>query len=800
MIETELQLFTDKDENTLVGVVNHIVFEAQDTFYKVIVVKIIEADFTWSKSQITVVGNFSEIKEGERYRFIGNLVAHKTYGQQFRVEHYQVDIVTTEDGLITYFASENFPGIGKQTATKLVKKLGTDAISKILADEKILADVGLSRKQTETLLKVLHANNGMEDIIVGLNSFGFSGNMASKVYNFYKEKTLEIINENPYRLAHDIKGIGFSRADQIAKELGFSSNDSRRIEAAIFQTLYMASDQEGHTYLTLEQTVVKAQEYLEKGRNEEIAPNEIANVMIELGNNRKIIIVDNLVYLKRNYQAEVKIAENFYRLVKDTDFSTFSEEKLAKAIRIVEKRLHVTYGVDQVEAIKAAINSPIFLLTGGPGTGKTTIIKGIIEVYRLIHELGSKLTASPIKLAAPTGRAAKRMSEVTEMPASTIHRLLGLGLSDSGPLEEQEVKEIDGTLLIIDETSMVDTQLMEMLVEAIPSGLQVILVGDKNQLPSVGAGQVFSDLLASNVISKIELNKIYRQDDGSTIVNLAHSVQEGQLPADLLVKQADRSFITCQANQVTQVVEQIVKIAVAKGLAKDDIQLLAPMYKGVAGIDVLNELLQDIFNPKVNGKKEVISTTQKFRIGDRVLHLVNKPEDNIFNGDIGKIVGIEKGEKEKQAEELIVDFDGNEVSFTAKDWGDLRLAYCLSIHKSQGSEFPVVILPLVRQFSRMLTRNLLYTAITRAKQKLIMIGEPAAFKLSVETLSLNRQTSLKNHLCEIFGVTVKQVADIGSSEGTITVQEADTLLTPKTNFSEIDPMIGMEQLSPYDFM
>ena len=796
----EIDLFkTPTEPSFFIGQVQSEIFTSPDSFFKVLIVSVEEANFDWHEPEITVTGSFGDLSDDQTYRFEGKIVEHPRYGQQFQATSYHVNRPTSKDGLVDFLSGKQFTGIGKKTAEKIVDKLGTDAINKIIADPHVLDKLKLRKAVKDSLVDNLRANQGMDEIIIGLNDLGFGANLSSAIFDKYGEETLHIINENPYQLAAEIDGISFNRADQVAQKLGIATDDSRRIDAAIIQTLDDLTMETGDTFTTTKPLLQQTIQLLAQGSGGRVSTDLIANQIVELEKNQEISYADEKIYPTALYNAEWQIADHLHRLL------TVDQEKLPattieKTVTEVADQSGITYDQVQKEAIKTALNSKVMLLTGGPGTGKTTIIKGIIEVYRLIHELGSKLTASPIKLAAPTGRAAKRMSEVTEMPASTIHRLLGLGLSDSGPLEEQEVKEIDGTLLIIDETSMVDTQLMEMLVEAIPSGLQVILVGDKNQLPSVGAGQVFSDLLASNVISKIELNKIYRQDDGSTIVNLAHSVQEGQLPADLLVKQADRSFITCQANQVTQVVEQIVKIAVAKGLAKDDIQLLAPMYKGVAGIDVLNELLQDIFNPKVNGKKEVISTTQKFRIGDRVLHLVNKPEDNIFNGDIGKIVGIEKGEKEKQAEELIVDFDGNEVSFTAKDWGDLRLAYCLSIHKSQGSEFPVVILPLVRQFSRMLTRNLLYTAITRAKQKLIMIGEPAAFKLSVETLSLNRQTSLKNHLCEIFGVTVKQVADIGSSEGTITVQEADTLLTPKTNFSEIDPMIGMEQLSPYDFM
>ncbi|MCP0886470.1 ATP-dependent RecD-like DNA helicase [Ligilactobacillus sp. WILCCON 0076] len=808
---TELNLFeprTNNENSYIVGQVTQVIFDSQDDFYKVMIVKIKETNLEWSKKQLTVVGNFADIKEGGLYRFRGHLVKHPTYGEQFHVDTYQAEVATTKEGLISYLSGSDFSGIGKKTAERIVKELGIDAISKILADEECLKEIGISAKQSEVIVSTLRLNNGMEQIIVGLNSFGFSGNLSNKIYTKYHERALDVIHENPYRLAQDINGIGFTRADQIAEQLGFTADDSRRIQAAIFQAMFVSCDNEGNTYATLEQTVTNALQFLEDGRNVPINPDLIADQMIELASTRKIMPEDNRVYLKKYFYAEKNIAHDFLRLTKDSEIQVDNEEQmLDKKIRNVEKKLNISYGKDQLEAIKSALCSPVFLLTGGPGTGKTTIIRGIVETFALLHDIDLKEKQQddfPILLAAPTGRAAKRMTEMTDLPASTIHRLLGIAGHD----EElpTETRELAGQLLIIDETSMVDTELMQLLIQAIPARMQVIFVGDKNQLPSVGAGQVFSDLLESDVLAKKELQHIYRQADGSTITALAYDIQQGVLPKDFSQKQSDRSFLPCKVNQVEQIIQRVVQIAIAKGVEIDDIQVLSPMYRGPAGIDALNELLQNQFNPLVPGKKEVKTLTQKFRIGDRVLHLVNKPEQNIFNGDIGKIVGINKADaKKKRTDQLIVLFDQNEVTFERKDWSNLKLAYCLSIHKAQGSEFSTVIIPLVLQFSRMLARNLLYTAVTRAKKKLILVGEQAAFKLSATTASLNRQTSLKKRLQEVFEKIDNQqtvVADETTSETeTEVVKQGNNVLTIEMVTSQkIDPMIGMQGLTPAMFM
>lgn len=398
----------------------------------------------------------------------------------------------------------------------------------------------------------------------------------------------------------------------------------------------------------------------------------------------------------------------------------------------------------------------------------------------------------PFLLAAPTGRAAKRMSESTGLPAVTIHRLLGFNGTES--FDRDESSPLEGKILIVDETSMLDIWLANQLFKALPEHIQVILVGDEDQLPSVGPGQVLKDLLISERIPTVRLTDIYRQAEGSSIIELAHDIKKGYLPPDVTMKKADRSFIRCHTNQIVQVVEKVALNAKIKGYTARDIQVLAPMYRGPAGIDRLNVLLQEIFNPNPDGsRKEIQYGDVKYRIGDKVLQLVNQPESNVFNGDIGEIVSIfyAKENTEKQ-DLLLINFEGNEVEYTKQDLNQITHAYCCSVHKSQGSEFPIVILPITRSYYRMLRRNLIYTAITRSKQSLILCGEEDALRMGIERADeQSRQTTLCQKLQGV----------INSDGLNDHVEQKETVqFLSEEELMKVDPMIGMENVSPYDFM
>ena len=708
---------------------------------------------------------------------------------------YKPEILSSKDGVIAYLAGDHFEGIGKKTAEKIVSQLGENAVDKLLNDPKVADELGLSAKQKENLLAGITADNGAEHTLIGLSTLGFSEKMAGKLFEKYREKTLDVIHENPYQLVYDIEGFGFERADQLAIKLGVAATAEVRLAAAIFASMAQLSLFLGNTY-TDGATLLKEALRLLESRPEPIEPELLADQLLKMGEKGQVISDDGRIYLRRYYEAEYAIAEELKRLATKASDQEVNDAQIDDFIQAIQKDLQITYGPDQKAAIKAAVKAPVFLLTGGPGTGKTTIIMGIVRTFAALHELDlSDTSQTPILLAAPTGRAAKKMSEATGLPASTIHRLLGLnGREDELP---EETKALEGKLLIVDETSMVDTVLLQLLLESIPEQMQVIFVGDRNQLPSVGPGQVFSDLLASETLPQKELAKIYRQGDGSTIIQLAHAVKDGIVPPDLMQKTNDRSFIPCHADQVSSVIEQVVAAALAKQNKVDDVQILAPMYRGAAGITNLNQTLQALLNPKKPQQKEVKFGNNVFRIGDRVLHLVNDPENNIFNGDIGKIVGIELKKDRPKDDKVLIAFDGQEVEFGRKDLVNLTLAYCMSIHKSQGSEFPIVILPMVQQYSRMFARNLLYTALTRAKEKLILLGEPEAYAKCIQTLALNRKTTLTTRLWEVLG----KPKDSSVKEATKVESTPKFILTPAlVKKGEIDPMIGMDNLTPADFM
>ena len=714
-------------------------------------------------------------------------------------------------------SGKQFTGIGKKTAEKIVDKLGTDAINKIIADPHVLDELKLRKTIKDSLVDNLRANQGMDQIIIGLNDLGFGANLSSAIFDKYGEETLHIINENPYQLAAEIDGISFNRADQVAKNLGIATDDSRRIDAAIIQTLDDLTMETGDTFTTTKPLLQQTIQLLAQGSGGRVSTDLIANQIVELEKNQEISYADEKIYPTALYNAEWQIADHLHRLL-TVDQEKVPATTIEKTVTKVADQSGITYDQVQKEAIKTALNSKVMLLTGGPGTGKTTIIKGIVASYAKIHDLSLdvneyKEKSFPVLLAAPTGRAAKRMSEATDLPASTIHRLLGLNGREMPT--DMNARDLEGSLLIIDEMSMVDTLLFKTLIQAVPTSMHVVLVGDKDQLPSVGPGQVFHDLLDFAELPKVELTNIHRQAADSTIIPLAHAIKEGKLPPDLTNKMPDRSFISCHANQVPSVVQQIIDLSKKRDYSANDIQILAPMYRGQAGIDRLNELAQQAYNPPANGKQEVDFRGLTFRVGDKVLQLVNVPEKNIFNGDIGKITAIESGRTVgKKNESITVDFDGNEVSYSRMEWNQLRLAYCISIHKAQGSQFKMVLLPIVQQFSRMLQRNLLYTAITRAAEKLVLIGEPYAVVTSVKNEAVNRKTSLVDRLDKVWSrhgelkskldhQTDSLVKELASpqpvqkeNEQLINNDAQQYILTADLINSEtIDPLIGMKNIS-----
>lgn len=752
-----------------VGHVAAIFFQNPSNFYKVLLVKVTENNADYKDSEIVVTGSFGEIQEEEKYRFFGELVNHPKYGVQLKAESYQQEQPTSEQGLIAYLSGEKFPGIGKKTAEKIVDLLGEEAIDRMLEEPTLLEQIpGLNESKQKMILDTVRQNHGMDQVIVGLSRYGFGSQLSFAIYQAYKNEALAIIEENPYQLVEDIEGIGFKRADGIAEQLGIEASSPQRFRAAVLHQIFAQSLQTGNTFIHAQDLLEQTLRLLETSRPIEIAPDDLASTIIQLVEEGKIQQEETRLYENSLYFSEWGIASSIERLLSRKKEIVYPEKKISKTLRKIEKHLGITYGSSQEEAIKEAIRSPLFILTGGPGTGKTTVINGIVQLFAELNDLDlepSKYSDEtfPILLAAPTGRAAKRMNETTGLPSGTIHRLLGLNGREKAP--SISPKELEGGLLIVDEMSMVDTWLANTLFKSIPTNMQVIFVGDKDQLPSVGPGQVLHDLLAIDAIPKQELTEIYRQGDGSSIIPLAHAIKNGQLPADFTQNQKDRSFFACDAYKIEPLIAQIVKRAKDKGYTPQDIQVLAPMYRGAAGIDALNKMMQEIFNPNDGTKKEVTFNDTVYRIGDKVLQLVNSPEDNVFNGDMGQIVGITLAKQsEDKIDELVIQFDANEVTYKRNEWNKITLSYCCSIHKSQGSEFQMVILPMVHQYQRMLQRNLLYTAVTRSKEMLILLGEPQAYQTCVNHESATRLTTLKERIIGTEKMTPLQRAKLAQFE------------------------------------
>ncbi len=781
------------------------IFHNPQNLFSIAKVKIQETNTPYTEKEIIVSGYFPMLSLEEQYRFTGVVKNHPRYGVQFQVETFTKEVPETEQGIIHYLSSEMFNGIGRKTAETIVKKLGKDAIKKILEDPDALDKVPrLSDDKKETIRATLQMNLGLERVMIQLNDWGFGPQVGMRIYQAYREETIDILTKNPFQLIEEIEGIGFQRADELGMKLGITGSHPDRIKASILHILNQASLSDGHVYVDAKTLIPLVKEMLESRQQEEISIEAISKAAIELNEEGKVAGEETRLYLPSLYYSEVGIATKLETLLAEQETRTkFPSSEVRKALGEAEERLGVNYAETQVDAIENSINSSVMILTGGPGTGKTTVVRGLVEIYAELHglsldpkEYAKKKEPFPIILAAPTGRAAKRLSESTDLPAMTIHRLLGFNGQEK---DEETEKEIEGKLIIIDEMSMVDTWLAHQLLKAVPEDAQLIFVGDQDQLPPVGPGQVLRDLLESKRIPTVELTDIYRQSSGSSIIELAHQMKNGQLPEDITAKTADRSFIKAGIDQIPSVVEKVVKSALSKGHSIKDVQVLAPMYKGPAGIDALNRMIQEMVNPNPDGKrKELVFGDVTYRIGDKILQLVNQPESNVFNGDMGEVVAILKAKETVEKQDMLVaSFDGIEVTYERSDLNQLTLAYCCSIHKSQGSEFSTVIMPVVRGYMKMLRRNLLYTGITRSKDFLILCGDPSVFRYGVErTDDAQRMTTLKNRLA----VAAEEPKTEKQTQQKAEAKQSGPVSLTNENVHAIHPMIGMEGITPQKFM
>jgi exodeoxyribonuclease V alpha subunit len=782
------------------GEVIRILFQNSDNYYTVIKVDVMDSNEDFDQ-EVTIVGYLPQIVEGETYLFKGKVTNHPKYGKQLQAETFEKELPQTKQGVIHYLSSDLFKGIGKKTAETIVDKLGEDALQKIIDDPDVLKEIPkLNKQKRDTIAESIRENQAIEHIMIKLNELGFGPKLAMAIYQFYKEETLNIIKQSPYRLVMDINGIGFQRADQIAEQVGISKDHHDRLVAGVSYFLDQQSLQNGHTFLPVDILTNGAYELLNHNQPEVVNKDQINGIIIEMSEENKLIIENDNCFLPSLYYSEAKSVQIIHRLYQHQDeLKEIEKSDLQLHIGQIEDMNDVSYADGQKLALETAINHKMMLLTGGPGTGKTTVIRGICELYSEIHGVSLNYddyqegTDFPIVLAAPTGRAAKRLSESTGLEAMTIHRLIGWS-KDTQPDDVLD-NDIHAHLIILDEMSMVDTWLMYQFLRAVPDYAQIIFVGDEDQLPSVGPGQIFKDLIDSKVIPRVNLTEVYRQQEGSSIIDLAHKIKNG-LPVSINEKHHDRSFIPCSSNQIATVVEKVVQGAVNKGYNMQDIQVLAPIYRGPAGINKLNELLQDILNPKDEDTRFLQYGDIEYRENDKVLQLINRPDDNVFNGDIGVVTGVYKAEENALGKDVvIVDYEGNDITYTKQDLSEITHAYCCSIHKSQGSEFPIVIMPIVRQYFRMLQKNILYTGLTRAKQSLVVCGEEQAFNQGIQTLGHERMTSFDTKLKMYFDTDVES----DTESETESIQTKHIILT-EDNMFEIDPMINMNDKTPYDFM
>lgn len=767
------------------GTIERIIFENPSSFFRILLLNIDDTDADFDDFEIIVTGTMADIIEGEDYTFWGNLVQHPKYGEQLKLIRYE-RAKPTSKGLVKYFSSDHFKGIGVKTAQKIVDLYGDNTIDKVLAEPEKLHDiVGLSAKNREAFIMKLRQNYGTERVLAKLSEYGISNKLAFQIQDFYKEETLEIVEHYPYQLVEDIQGIGFKIADQLAQSLGIESTAPERFRAGLLHTLLTQSMEKGDTYLEAKELLEHTIELLESSRQIELAPNSVADELAHLIEEDKVQHVDTKIFENSLFFAEEGICNNLLRILEKENQNKYEPEKIEAALTHIEEEFAISYDAIQKQAICNAIQHKIFILTGGPGTGKTTVINGIIAVYALLHGLDlHKSQDLPILLAAPTGRAARRMNELTGLPSATIHRHLGMtGDDDTSHLDDY----LDADFIIVDEFSMVDTWLANQLLSNISSNSKLLIVGDADQLPSVSPGQVLADLLKIPLLPQTKLEKIYRQGEASTIVTLASQIQKGVLPPDFTEKKADRSYFEARSEHIPQMIERIVEAAIRSGIPAQDVQVLAPMYRGQAGIDHINKLMQDLINPAEKEQLVFEATDGQYRQGDRVIHLVNDAESNVFNGDLGYITDLlpAKYTNSKQ-DELTINFDGNEIVYQRSEWYKIRLAYAMSIHKSQGSEFPVVILPITSSSHRMLQRNLIYTAITRAKSKLILLGEKSAFAFAVQNTGTTRKTYLKERFEDFLNVEKVIHTSVDNLETTV-----ENYVLTEENFLKINPMIGI---------
>lgn len=727
----------EKTVESLAGYVEHIIYRNADNGYTVL-------NLVSGEDEITCVGIFSAIAEGENIEAQGEYTEHPTYGQQFKVTSFEEKAPEDEEAIERYLGSGAIKGIGLAMAARIVRRFKEDTFRIIEEEPERLAEIkGISNRKAMEIASQVNEKRDLRQAMIFLQQYGITMNLAVKVYQAYGQDVYGIIRENPYRLADDIDGVGFRTADEIAARVGIRMDSDFRVRSGILYTLLQASG-EGHTYLPETELTPRASKLLN------VTAEQVEKQYMDLAIERKIILKQmedqTQIYAASFYYMEANTATMLKRLNVSYDVS---DAEIEQRIRGIEKKSGMTLDEHQVTAVKEAVRNGLLVITGGPGTGKTTTINTIIRYF--------ELEGLEIFLAAPTGRAAKRMSETTGFEARTVHRMLELngGAEGSGGFERDESNPLEADVIIVDEMSMVDISLMYSLLKAISVGTRLILVGDVNQLPSVGPGSVLRDIIQSHACNVVMLTKIFRQASTSDIIVNAHKINHGE---EVILDNKSMDFFFLKrydADVIINVVLQLIKQKLPKFVDATpyDIQVLTPMRKGLLGVERLNGILQRYMNPPANDKVEKEYGSTVFREGDKVMQTKNNYQLaweirtkfgltvdkglGIFNGDMGIIRQINDF-----AEQMIIEFDeGRMVEYPYELLDELELAYAITIHKSQGSEYPAVVIPLLSGPMMLMNRNLLYTAVTRARKCVTLVGNEVTFQQMIRNTSQQKRYS-----------------------------------------------------------
>ena len=674
--------------------------------------------FNSNQKPLTIKGPLFDLEKDAPYEFFGSYKEDSRYGMQFDVTHYQRMLPQHKDFIVRFLSGPNFPGIGEKTASALVDKYGESLLEDIRNDESMVIELqGVSKKRMNEVLRTIRTHDDLDNAVSFLLAHGLSNKQVIMVNKVFGERSIAVLRENPYRLVSEVDGIGFKTADKMASSLGFDFDHPYRIEAMVLDRYKNYVFSKGDSYIL-------EQDFLDLFNQTGI--DDAYQSLLSLG---ELVLDGDRLYHKTQYVAETYIANTML----DFEYggTDFEMDDLDRKINRVEDQLKIEFDDQQKEAIERFFLEDVMVLTGGPGTGKSTLLSGIVTL------LQSHTPWLQIAMCAPTGRAAKRLEELTNVQATTIHSMLSWDL-EGNVFGRHEENPLECDVLIVDEFSMVDTWLFYNLLKASGRVKKFLFVGDKDQLPSVGPGFVLGDLIASQAISIITLERNYRQEAGSEVIDLAMGMKEGKLNLDAYSK--DVSFFDAKYGSVKDVVLTVVDRALSLGYDLSEVQVLAPMYAGSSGIDNLNYFLQKMCNPPNIQKAEIQVGTRVFREGDKILQLKNQPDDFVFNGDIGELVEVSKNR-------MMVDYEGIYVEYESSEFINITHAYCMSVHKAQGSEYPIVVLVAVNDFYRMLSRRLYYTGATRSSKALILVGDASAFERAVHNQDESKRlTYLKERL------------------------------------------------------